>query len=216
MKEKLKICVISDTHGEHGELVIPQCDILVHCGDSTSLGKEHSVVEFLNWFSSLEQCKNKVFIAGNHDFFFERKVEYAKTLIPENVFYLEDSVIEIEGIKFYGTPVTPVFHNWAFNKTEEQLTDYWKDIPEGIDFLITHGPPLGILDVSPWTKKHCGSETLKNEIFERIKPKYHCFGHIHDCYGIEEIDGVTFVNASSLNEQYEVSNEPIIIEYEKS
>jgi Icc-related predicted phosphoesterase len=215
MKKILKICVISDTHGEHEELIIPTCDILVHCGDSTSLGKEHSVKEFLKWFSGLEQCRKKIFIPGNHDFLFERESEHAETLIPENVIYLNDRIIEIEGVKFYGTPVTPVFHNWAFNKTEEQLIEYWKKVPEKVDFLITHGPPLDILDVSPWTKTHCGSKSLKTEVFDRIKPKYHCFGHIHDCYGIETINGITFVNASNLNEQYEVSNEPIIIEYEK-
>lgn len=207
----MKIIVISDTHGEHDELIIPECDVLIHCGDMTSLGKEHSVREFMNWFSNLNQAKHKIVIAGNHDFFFERKGKYARNLVPLNVIYLENKMVEIEGIKFYGTPVTPPFHNWAFNVPENELIKYWNDIPTDIDVLITHGPPKGILDVSPWGKVHTGSQNLYDQVVNRIKPKFHCFGHIHDCYGMLEIDGITFINASNLNEEYEVANKPIEI-----
>jgi len=208
-----KICIISDTHGEHMYLPpIPDCDALIHCGDITSLGKEYDVVQFLDWFKGLNQCKNKIFIAGNHDFLFERRKKIALELIPENVIYLENSMVEIDGIKFWGTPVSLPFHNWAFNRTPEQILKYWKMIPDGIDVLITHGAPKYIMDVSPWSRTHTGSESLTNEVLNRIKPKIHCFGHIHDCYGINETGGITFINASNLNEDYEIANKPVIIE----
>jgi Icc-related predicted phosphoesterase len=208
----MKLCIISDTHGEHMGLQIPECDALIHCGDITSFGKEHSVIEFLDWFKNLDQCKNKIFIAGNHDFLFERNEKIAKQLVPENIIYLEDSMIEINGVKFWGTPVTLPFHNWAFNRTPEQIIKYWKMIPDGIDVLITHGAPKYIMDTSPWSKTHTGSDTLAEEVMNRIKPKIHCFGHIHDCYGIKKINDITFINASNLSEEYEITNKPIIID----
>jgi len=209
----MRIVIISDTHGEHWYLKdIPASDVLIHCGDITPLGKEHSVREFLKWFGGLEQCKNKIFVAGNHDFLFERRGEYARSLVPENVIYLENRMVEIDGIKFYGTPISLPFHDWAFNVSEECMPKYWKDIPDDIDVLITHGAPFGIMDVSPRRRINTGSVTLKKEVFERIKPKIHAFGHIHDCYGIKEIDGITFINASILNEDYDIANKPVLIE----
>lgn len=208
----MKICFISDTHGEHEGMIIPKCDVLIHCGDVTSLGKEHSVVEFLNWFKSLNHCKNKIFIAGNHDFLFERNSKRIKELMPDNVIYLENSGCEIDGVTFWGTPVTLPFHNWAFNRTGEQITKYWDQVPLGVDVLITHGPPANIMDLSPWGKNNIGSHTLYESVMNRIKPKIHCFGHLHDCHGVMNIDGIKFINASSLNEAYEIANEPILIE----
>jgi hypothetical protein len=41
-----------------------------------------------------------------------------------------------------------------------------------------------------------GSKVLKEEIFGRVRPKVHCFGHIHESNGAVEIDGVrTFKSA---------------------
>lgn len=39
---------------------------------------------------------------------------------------------------------TPWFNGWGFNLPRGQsLLDKWNLIPEGIDILMTHGPPLG-------------------------------------------------------------------------
>ena len=38
----------------------------------------------------------------------------------------------------------PEFCNWAFNLDRgEKCLEKWDLIPEGIDILITHGPPIG-------------------------------------------------------------------------
>jgi len=38
----------------------------------------------------------------------------------------------------------PEFHGWAFNlPTGAALREKWNLIPDGIDVLITHGPPTG-------------------------------------------------------------------------
>jgi Icc-related predicted phosphoesterase len=207
----MKLCIISDTHNKYKQLVMPDADMIIHCGDATSVGYEYEIANFLKWFSKLDQYKYKIFIAGNHDWFFEKTPQFVKQILPDNVVYLEDSGVEIEGIKFYGTPVQLEFCNWAFNRTEEKLAQYWEAIPEDTDVLITHSPPLGMLDYSPMCGK-AGSPSLLNEVTMRIKPKVHCFGHIHHSHGVLEQDGTTFVNASVLNDNYQLVFEPIVVE----
>jgi len=207
----MKISIISDTHNKYKQLVMPDADVVILCGDATSVGQEYEIANFLNWFSKLDQYKYKIFIAGNHDWFFEKTPQFVKQILPDNVIYLEDSGVEIEGIKFYGTPVQIDFCNWAFNRPEEKLAKYWEAIPDDTDVLITHSPPLGILDYSPMCGK-VGSPTLLNEVTMRIKPKVHCFGHIHHSHGVLEQDGTKFVNASVLNDNYKLVFEPIVVE----
>lgn len=176
------------------------------------MGYDHEVGNFLRWFSNLNQFRHKIFIAGNHDFSFEQDFDYIKKFIPSNVIYLENSEIVIDGIKFYGTPIQKIFCNWAFNKEYEDLKKYYKMIPDDVDVLITHTPPLGILDDVVNNIIPQGTPYLDVEILERIKPKISCFGHIHESYGIKKINQTLFVNASILNHRYELVNKPIIIE----
>lgn len=117
--------------------------------------------------------------------------------------YLEDSGVEIEGIKFWGSPVTPPFMNWAFMRTPEKIKPHWDAIPDDTDVLITHGPMRNVLDFvdNRFGSERTGCEVLVDAI-ERVKPKYHIFGHIHDMYGKQEHDGVIHLNASVLNDRY--------------
>jgi Icc-related predicted phosphoesterase len=191
---------------------LQEADVIVHCGDISSVGHHHEVVNFLKWYSKLDQYKYKIFIAGNHDFLFEEESLLAKMEVPQNIIYLEDNGVEIDGIHFWGSPVSKPFNNWAFNRPEEKLQQHWEAIPGDTDVLITHTPPYSILDWVNWNKSHEGSPTLYKEVFERIRPKIHCFGNIHGGYGKKTIDGITFVNASNLDENYECVNDPIFLE----
>ena len=202
-------------HGSYRELIIPIADVIVCCGDMTPRGKLDDAKDFLMWFADLPH-KYKIFISGNHDFLFEKYKYEAEKIIPDNIIYLEDSEVEIMGLKFYGTPVTPIFFNWAFNRTEDVLKSHWEKIPNNIDILITHGPPYGIMDLSKRDKINTGSPSLYEEVINRIKPTYHVFGHIHEGYGILEKDGITFINASNMDVDYNLVNEPIVIEIDKN
>jgi Icc-related predicted phosphoesterase len=208
----MKIVIISDTHNKHKQLTLPDADCIIHCGDSTSVGKEHEIHDFFKWYSGLTQYKYKILIAGNHDWLFERNRSLALSHKPKNVIYLEDQEVVIEGIKFYGTPVQKPFNNWAFNRPEAKLAQHWQAIPDDTDVLITHSPPYMIGDYSPYSMQHEGSPSLYEEVTKRIKPKIHCFGHIHHGYGIHVIGETTFINASNLNEEYKYANAPILIE----
>lgn len=210
----MKLCIISDTHMKHKFLSLKnyEADVLIHCGDITGNGGSGAITQFLEWFGGLDQFKHKIFIAGNHDWLFERNNNLARELVPDNIIYLEDEEVVIDNIRFYGTPVQPPFMNWAFNRYEPKLIQHWHAIPNGIDVLITHSPPYMIGDYVPWSAKHEGSQSLYDEVVNRIKPKVHCFGHIHEGYGMKILDNTKFINASNLDGDYQCINDPFIVE----
>jgi Icc-related predicted phosphoesterase len=215
----MKIVFISDTHTLHGQMLeeIPEGDVLVHCGDVSSRGIGSEIDNFLFWFSSLPH-KNKIFIAGNHDFGFEyRNTTLQNTLesIKEDgIHYLQDSGIEIDGIKFWGSPWTPPFYNWAFMLKADEIKEKWEMIPRDTNVLITHGPPRGILDLVVYDQKNVGCPELMEEVLKLQDLKIHAFGHIHEEYGSKTIgeNGPIFVNASTCTLRYKPWNKPIVIE----
>jgi len=206
----MRIICISDTHGKHQDVKLTAAEMIIHAGDMSEMGTKEQIVDFVNWFSSLDY-QYKVLIAGNHDFFFELATsKEIKKLIPDGVIYLNDSGIEIEGLKLWGSPVQPQFYNWAFNRSEKKIRLHWNEIPDDTDILITHVPPQHILDKNRRAES-LGCPHLTARVKE-VSPQYHIFGHIHESYGVIEKNGTTYVNASSLNFLYEYANQPIIID----
>jgi Icc-related predicted phosphoesterase len=210
----LKIVIISDTHGHHKELSLPEGDILIHAGDVTGRGMESQVVDFLEWFAA-QPHRHKIMIAGNHDFYFEQAPEEAiRKAIPDNIVYLNDSGTEVEGIRIWGSPVSTWFYDWAFSRHPgAEMQKHWDLVPEDTDILITHGPPAGIMDRIT-TGVETGCEILL-ETVQRIKPRLHLFGHIHEGYGKEVHDGVTYINAAVLNATYKLVNAPVVFEWSR-
>jgi Icc-related predicted phosphoesterase len=214
-----KIVFISDTHNKHKHLtskgmgnILGSGDYLIHAGDCTSMGHKHEINGFLDWFSNTD-FKHKIFIAGNHDFGFEQQTDIDQEYKDKGVIYLFDNDVTIDGIKFYGSPWQPEFHDWAFNLPRgEELAAKWEKIPDDVDILITHGPAYGILDYAP-IGGHVGCEELYRKIAE-VKPKIHVCGHIHDSYGQKTMGGIEFLNASTLNDRYEYAHKPIVVEYD--
>lgn len=211
-----RIVCLSDTHNCNAEIEVPDGDMLIHAGDATIRGTEPEVEEFLKWFSSLPH-RHKIFVAGNHDWLYETNNRFAR-LITANfkVIYLQDSFVEIEGLKIYGSPWQPRFYDWAFNLMRgAELAEKWELIPGDTDILITHGPPNGILDEVPrkyWIENTGCEELIKKvEELARNRLKLHVFGHIHCGYGTTEKFGVKFVNASSCDEEYNPTQPPVIV-----
>ena len=214
----MKITFISDTHGRHYKMtqdLMSGGDMIIHAGDISNRGLISEIKDFMDWFGQLPY-KHKIFIAGNHDFGFEdiRHSNEPGIKIPEGITYLEDDSVTIDGIKIYGSPWQPWFHDWAFNlKRGEEIAEKWKMIPDDVDILITHGPPHGILDKTE-RLVNAGCEDLHKRVFD-VNPKIHVFGHIHEGYGMREIDDVIFINASALDAHYLYSNKPIDLEFNK-
>jgi Icc-related predicted phosphoesterase len=220
----MKITFISDTHNKHNQVTssLPGGDLLIHAGDISSMGYKHEIQQFCKWFNSLENYTVKTFIAGNHDFGFEKEPEMSKEIVGSYkwIDYLQDSFlgygVDTENyVKIYGSPWQPEFHNWAFNLPKDgwELEQKWNDIPEDTDILITHGPAFGYLDKVVGRYDNLGCELLANRI-KTIKPKIHVCGHIHSGYGYV-FDGDThYINASVLDEQYQYTQKPLTVEWD--
>ena len=188
----MKIGYISDTHTFHKMLSgFDNIDLLIHAGDFGLRGTEVEFVNFINWFNDID-VKNKIFIAGNHDFYLEKTPSrIIRERLSDNTFYLNDDGITIEGINIWGSPVQPWFRDWAFNRQRgEDIKRHWDLIPNNTDILITHGPPFGILDRTD-DGMRVGCEELLNCV-QKIKPKFHVFGHIHESYGMKDNESTGF------------------------
>jgi Icc-related predicted phosphoesterase len=176
------------THTYHGFLDIPDnIDMVIFSGDCSNprdpYTNEQEVRNFITWFDSLP-IKHKIFVAGNHDTSIEKGLITKDNFEQCGIHYLENETIEIEGLKIFGSPLSPTFGNgWAFNKDRNKLERIWMNIiDDDVDIVVTHTPPKGILDLAEkmdGTLEFCGCKSLMNRIRE-INPKLHCFGHIHN------------------------------------
>lgn len=208
-----RVVCISDTHQQEEKLVVPDGDILIHAGDITYNGSLEAMKRFNNWLGKLPH-KHKIVICGNHDWCFQKPSEkqWARHY-TSNATYLEDSGVEVEGLKIWGSPWQPWFHSWAFNlERGEEIREKWGLIPSDTDILVTHGPPFGYGDKTQRGER-VGCEDLLLRIKE-IKPKLHVFGHIHEDPGMwgDPVIGTWYVNASSCNLQYNPVNPPIVVD----
>ena len=206
----MKIVLISDSHGQHHALDLPLGDMLVHAGDFSRSGRPHEAQDFLAWFSR-QPHRHKVFVAGNHDFIAEQEPAAFRSLVPAGCVYLNDEFVEIEGLRIWGSPITPWFFDWAFNRRRgAEIREHWDKIPTGLDLLITHGPPAGILDLTARGER-AGCQDLLERI-ELTSPKVAVFGHIHEAYGRTRRDSTEFLNAAVLDLGYRLANPPFVIE----
>ena len=173
-----KIFAFSDTHGMYRRLDAPaDADVLICVGDACEGFAVEGLKDFFSWYNSLS-AKLRIFVAGNHDMVFDEQPDFARSLIPEGVVFLENDEVDFYGIKFYSVPARPYLKAPA-------------EIPAGVDFLITHGPAYGYLD--------CGLG-CKNLFLSMasVHPKYHIFGHVHE-EGLKRkavLGGTTFLNVS--------------------
>ena len=180
----MTILHISDTHGKHSQLRdLPLADILVHSGDFTEDGTESETLEFLEWFISTPH-PHKILVAGNHDTCMRGESIEG---LPANCHYLDCSSVKIDGITFYGVPL-------FMQEVEDNTLDQkYADIPNGTDVLITHQPPLGIMDGEE--SDGFGSAALLARVLE-LRPRIHLFGHAHRDFGIQAGLSTAFSNGS--------------------
>jgi Icc-related predicted phosphoesterase len=221
----LKAVTFSDTHNLHEGIKLPKCDIAFFNGDFSGRGNKFETLYFMRWYSRQTQCKYKVMVPGNHDICFDPRFNdethaqnwwldhFKKTY--NNIIILEDSMVEIEGVKIWGSPATlwRDGDRWAHNYREEDIHEVWEKIPKGMDVIITHGPVFDVLD-STLTGKKVGCKIL-SKVISDLNPQYHLCGHIHESYGVEKKGNTTHINSAILNLDYEVYNYPIEFEIKK-
>lgn len=206
----MRVVCISDTHGLHRAVRVPDGDILVHAGDLSRRGELETLADFDDWLSGLPHA-HKLIIAGNHDFCFENHRREQAIGVLQHACYLQDSSCCVEGLTIWGTPWQPWFHDWAFNvRSEEARAEIWARIPEQTDILIVHGPPQGCGDRTQ-SGHQVGCQALHARIAQ-IAPKLVVTGHIHEAYGSYSIGLTRVVNASICTLRYQPTNPPIVID----
>lgn len=187
----MKIVQISDTHGKHRLLKnLPEGDVLIHCGDLTENGTEEEVLDFINWLERLPY-RHKIFITGNHDLC----LYHAEGIedLQGDIHFLQNRGVTIDGIRFFGLAC------WH----DESL------IPDNVDVLVTHEPPLNILDKAG--DINWGNLAIKERVMA-IRPRYHLFGHAHGAYGTETVDGIVFSNACVLDHKKDIIHNAKVFE----
>ena len=209
----MKLVCISDTHSMHRRIPeIPDGDVLIHAGDCLGAGTLEDVADLNDWLGTLPH-RHKIVIAGNHDWVFQEAPDHARELLT-NATYLEDSGIEIEGVRFWGSPWSPTFMDWAFMQDRgEPIDRYWQRIPANTNVLITHTPPNGIGDEVDTGLRYesVGCEDLLVRV-RQVKPQVHIYGHIHEGYGEHARWDTRFINASTCDERYRPINPPMVVE----
>jgi len=131
------------------------------------LSRAYSHVPFARRFVECQPLL-QIFVAGNHEMSFRRHSAEAIRRRLRHVTYLQDSEVKVEGLVVYGSPWT--FSRYspavAFTVAQEKLRpNYWENIPDETDILVTHSPPKDILDFDG----RLGCPDLRQEIFGRIR-----------------------------------------------
>ena len=182
----MKVLHISDTHGYHDLLSIQDdIDMVIHSGDAANYRdpytNEAEMWKFLDWYAAVP-VRHKIYVPGNHDSSIFHGLIKPERFRDRGIHCVIDQSIEIDGVKLWGSPWTPTFGNWSYNRDRSKLNKLWMTIPDDTDVVITHGPPMGVLDLSRNAQgelEMCGCSALKKRVLV-IQPRYHLFGHIHN------------------------------------
>lgn len=178
--EALRVVAMSDTHGFHRSVDVPSGDMLVHSGDVTHWEDRQALEDFCRWFAD-QPHRFKFLISGNHERA-ENLREGLKQAVAQKAtqdpagnapIFLDrrKNARRAEGLRIWG---------WPFSWQEQAPSE----IPEGLDILITHVPPKGVLDLSVRDGSHAGNPTLTQALARLEKPpRLHIFGHIHEGHG---------------------------------
>jgi Icc-related predicted phosphoesterase len=232
----LRILCLSDTHDFQHAMphALPDADILVHAGDMTCQGRREELANVEAWFGSLLAAgtvREIVCIAGNHELSFELAAKVPAVRSAQetmkasfvgrcHVHYLEDSACEVLGIRFYGSPWTirpKSSRPWAFQLAEsdddQSLGGKFSAIPDRVDVLVTHQPPLGVGDGGD-VGSHPGSAVLLRRVLQ-TRPRLHVFGHVHSGHGVHRLSesGTLFVNAAVCDDDYNPVQKPVLVEF---
>lgn len=198
----MRCFAFSDTHTMHEQIIIPDgVDMLIFGGDCSNKRNNaintNEVALFLNWFS-FQKAKYKIMVAGNHDGSIQARMINPKDF---GITYLEHESVEIEGIKIFGSPYTPTWGDWSFQKARHNMHDLWQEMPAEVDILVTHGPPAYVLDlyqdIDSGNFIQVGDVALGKRV-NIVEPKYHIFGHVHNHKYIKNQGTKTIANKPTI------------------
>lgn len=209
--ELSKIVCISDTHGMHRNLIVPDGDILIHAGDFTRYGNLSEAKDFNVWIGELPH-KIKIVILGNH----ESNANWSNSAseIISNAEFLRNTSLILERDEETGLPPIHIYGT-DFYWPSTCRNHAYDLIPPDTNILLSHGPPSCHVDGNN------GCKFLRSTIDEKL-PKCNLLvcGHIHFAHGlsVEKKVGMdqssfdtTYINASCAGHHRELKYPPIIL-----
>ena len=190
----MKLLVFSDLHNDFrtaSKLVelSNTVDVVVGAGDFCVARR--GLDEIIESLSAI--AKPTVLVPGNS----ESEEELLQACQSwETARVLHGSRETIAETKFFGIgggiPITP-FGSWSYDFSEDEAYDLLRDCPSG-GVLISHSPPLGVLDGSS-DGRRLGSQAVRETILIK-KPILVVSGHIHGSDGqIDRIAETPVINA---------------------
>lgn len=228
---EVTIYATSDLHGYPlTDLDIPACDVLLIAGDilPDSVGRQwtrhtpglakriflDNIVSDCQLVMKRQSIAHIICTLGNHDWIAEEELQDIYAELPPNIHLLMDNEVTIAGLKFWGTPWSNQFMNWAWMNDPEKLQAVYEKIPADVDVILSHQPPLGAGSTfhDIWSGKtgEIGSAQLRDAI-TRVQPSAVVCGHIHSGFGEYTLNGTNVYNVSYVNEQYRPENQPVHI-----
>ena len=161
------------------------------------------LIDFNEWLGEQPHAY-RVVIPGNHDSIVEHA---SRRALITNATLLINETVEIMGLKFWGSPTTPLLGE-AFGVVSDTVrARLYSRIAADTDILVTHGPPYGILDKAPGSDSPEGCHQLFAAV-QRVKPMLHVFGHVHGAYGTVCTNDTLFVNAALPGREFGMRNRP--------
>lgn len=178
----MKIVAVSDLHSNkdlYWKLWKKSGDILIIAGDLTHLGRELEMTSALDQIQTMN-FKHKIIVFGNHET--EANYDYYKEKYPDIIF-LNNEIIEVEGLKIYGSPYCQRFCSWAFPyDTQEECID--RTIPkEAVDIIVVHEPPSHPNLSYVFEDLDIGNEELRKYLENVDKEVMIITAHCHECGG---------------------------------
>ena len=179
----MKILLFTDCHPEFNwfeevKSKSREADFLIHAGDFSNFAK--GLDDALGKINSLG--KVCYVIHGNH----EEGIDFAKLVLKyENLRYIHKKIVNHEGLTIGG------YGGDGFSFEDSVFAKLFKN--KKIDILVTHGPAFNT-KLDYLYDEHVGNITYR-EIIEKIKPKLHVSGHIHEKFGeVDNIDETILIN----------------------
>jgi len=211
-----RFLIISDTHSKPLQSH-PECDVVLHCGDLTEDGTPESISSAIKDLQAInaelklaiagnhEISLDKQYWLSEGGELSEHLKAVATVEKVSSVTFLKEGTHRFtlkSGASFsiHASPYTPKYGCSAFQyATDEdrynppERTPSWAKnvgtttsiIPPNVDIVMTHGPPKYILDMAR-DGNSVGCDHLRRAI-GNIRPKLHCFGHVHNGYGAQRV-----------------------------
>jgi hypothetical protein len=231
----MRIIAVSDLHGLLPE--IPACDLLIVAGDvcpdrfgpfmaahdprQQQAGFDRNVRPWL----AVTPATHKLLTWGNHDWCgqmcsFESDSPRHASSTELQILVDERTTVPmasqaVERVSVWATPWSNKFMRWAFMKQPSDLEHVYAAIPDGIDILVSHQPPLyhgdRTFNADSGRVEHVGSRELLDAI-ERVRPRLVICGHVHGGFGRYEHLGIPIYNVSVVDEGYRLVNPPTVID----